>query len=154
MDRITDVGKFVNTDIAHYGELAMMEQIPSTISLGRTNVLALGGSPMYIHMTASDLASLSKFLNDKYEERRAKAKQQRRRYSMSQFARDVGLKRSTLSRYMSMDEDMALVEALDTPILMALWDHFGAEFMEALRGDATKTLEKREELKRTKGAGG
>lgn len=107
---------------------------------------------MKIFMTQSELDSVSDFLNRKYEERRAKAKSDGRRYSMSQFAKDVGVAQPTMSRLMKLGPDKTPVEGIDTPVLMALWDEFNGEFIEAMRGDAVQAKARKEAKK--KGAGG
>lgn len=114
---------------------------------------------MKIRMTQQELDSVAEFLNRKYEERRAKAKKAGKHYSMTRFAKDVGIKQPTMSKLMKLGPDLSPMEGIDTPILMALWDAFKDEFMEAMRGDAKATKEKQDARQATKeakkkGAGG
>lgn len=71
---------------------------------------------------------------------------------MSQFAKDVGIKQPTMSKLMKLGPDKSPVEGIDTPVLMALYDAYGDEFMQAMRGDAVMTKAKKEA--KAKGVGG
>ena|SRR3990167_7880890 len=103
---------------------------------------------MKIHMTQEELDSVAEFLNAKYEEWRAIEKREGRRHSMSQFARSVGLKQPTMSKYMKLGPQREPVEGMDTPILIKFYDRWGDDFMRALRGDATRTEAKAKTRKR------
>lgn len=102
---------------------------------------------MNILLRRSALESVSDYLNRKYEEQRVTAKRDGRRYSMTQFAADVGVTQATMSRLMKLGPETSPVEAIDSSVLMALYDRFGAEFMEAMRGDA-KLASARKQAKR------
>ena len=98
---------------------------------------------MKIRMTQAELISLANFLNQEYERRREAAWADKRKYSMSQFAKDVGINQSTMSRYMRLGPEKNIVEAMDTPLLLAFYDAFGDAFVQSLRGDSVVVVKKR-----------
>lgn len=93
---------------------------------------------MIISMTLAQAEGLAEFLNRKYEERRTAHRRDGKRYSMTRFSKDLGIAQSTLSRLMVLGPKGKPVEAMDAWILLALYDAFGDELMQALRGDVAQ----------------
>jgi len=83
-----------------------------------------------IHMTKSQALNLARFLNHDYSLRVDKFGHG---YSVQSFADELKIKRGTLGNLM---DERKPVQGLDADILMALYDFYKDEVMQALRGDA------------------
>ena len=110
-----------------------------------------GGHMLIIWMTLKDLENLAEFLNERYEQKRQAHRREGRRFSITDFAVEVGISQSTMTRMMRLGPRQRVVEGLDVPILLALWDYFGADAIEALRGDAEMGKAKNKEKQKTRG---
>lgn len=97
---------------------------------------------LVIWMTLKDLENLSEFLNAQYEKKRLALRREGRNFSITEFAAEVSISQSTMSRMMKLGPRRRVVEALDVPILLALYDAFGPDVLEALRGDSKTVVVK------------
>jgi hypothetical protein len=73
------------------------------------------GARMKIWMSEQDLENLAVFLNAKYEIRRLAAKKQGKSYSITKFAKDIGIGQPSMSRYMKLGPDKTPNEIVPAP---------------------------------------
>jgi hypothetical protein len=84
---------------------------------------------MQIHMTKQQWGSLARYLNAQFAKR---VEKHGHSYSLTRFADELHMARSTLTRYMDENREEVL-EGMDLDILLNMYSVFGGDLMQALR---------------------
>ena len=103
---------------------------------------------MLILMTKDHAISLAKFLNGRFA---SGVEAEGHGFKVTQFSKELKIKRSTLLNLM---DERKPVEGLDSDILMALWNAYGADVMNALQGDGEIVRRRKEEKEQKKNRAG
>jgi predicted transcriptional regulator len=80
-------------------------------------------------MTKKQWGSLARYLNAQFAKR---VEEHGHSYSLTRFAKELGLARSTLTRYMDERRE-DVIEGMDLDILLNMYAVFGDDLMQALR---------------------
>lgn len=92
---------------------------------------------MKIFMSKRQWGTLAQFLNAQFAKRVA---EHGHSYSVTRFARELHMSRSTLTRYMDEKRD-EVIEGMDLDILLNMYAVFGDELMVALREERNRIIE-------------